>query len=518
MKYRVTLTADRTLFSEYRNIPLLQFLGCAPAERLPKFVFDFLAPYSVIENDTPLKAPYDLRLVESVLVNSIGRENVSVSVPKNISNYIDSETSVVGISTMDPLGLGPVTMMFTNAGRQTGYTKFYFYELLRELNKIRNSGKNFKIVVGGPGAWQIEARPSSMDELGIDHLVVGETEHVLPQIIDDVVQGSAERIIKVKGYPEISQIPNIQGATMHGLLEMNRGCGRNCEYCAPNLRSARNLPIDHIMKNIDVNVKHGVTSVWAQSEDIFLYKLEDHRWMNPNWDALIELFSAIVNHEGVTHTNPTHGTVSAPASNPEAFAKLSKVMRSGPNNIIGLQPGLETGSVRLAKSFMPRKALPLSIEEWPEVVFEGTKVLNENYWVPAYTAIMGLPGETKDDVLDTLRLIDRMEKELPEKIGEKAHWTVTVLSFVPLAALSSDEFFDVESQLTEERYYLLYRTWRHTILEVESLLPVLIKNPVTKTFTYRFLKFGAKRLVDALAAWGRNKGYDPERAMTIVTA
>ncbi|MEM0123611.1 MAG: radical SAM protein [Conexivisphaerales archaeon] len=515
MHHKIMLTADRTLFSEYRNIPLLQFLGCAPSERLPKFIFDFFSPYTMMEDGFPVKAPYDLRLVESLMTNAAGKGNVSVVTPKNIANYVDDETEIVGISTMDPLGLGPVTMMFTNAGRQTGYTKFYFYELLRELNRIRSYGKKFKIVVGGPGAWQLEIRPNSVEELGIDHIIIGETEHVMPQLMDDIMQGSAKKIIKTRGYPEISQIPNIQGATMHGLLEMNRGCGRNCEYCAPNLRSARNLPIEHIMKNIDVNVKHGVTSVWAQSEDIFLYGLEDHRRMNPNWDALFELFSSIVNHDGVTHTNPTHGTISAPASNPEAFSKLSRIMKASPDNIIGLQPGLETGSVRLTKSFMPRKALPFSDDEWPEVVFQGTKVLNENYWVPAYTAIMGLPGETNDDVLDTIRLIDRLERELPERIGERAHWTVTVLSFVPMAALSNDEFFDIESQLTEERFYLLYRTWRHIILEVDSLLPTFIKSPITRAFTYRILKFGAKKLIDAIADWGRNKGYDPERALVI---
>ncbi|MEM4062570.1 MAG: radical SAM protein [Conexivisphaerales archaeon] len=515
MHHKIMLTADRTLFSEYRNIPLLQFLGCAPSERLPKFIFDFFSPYTMMEDGFPVKAPYDLRLVESLMINAAGKGNVSVVTPKNIANYVDDETEIVGISTMDPLGLGPVTMMFTNAGRQTGYTKFYFYELLRELNRIRSYGKKFKIVVGGPGAWQLEIRPNSVEELGIDHIIIGETEHVMPQLMDDIMQGSAKKIIKTRGYPEISQIPNIQGATMHGLLEMNRGCGRNCEYCAPNLRSARNLPIEHIMKNIDVNVKYGVTSVWAQSEDIFLYGLEDHRRMNPNWDALFELFSSIVNHDGVTHTNPTHGTISAPASNPEAFSKLSRIMKASPDNIIGLQPGLETGSVRLTKSFMPRKALPFSDDEWPEVVFQGTKVLNENYWVPAYTAIMGLPGETNDDVLDTIRLIDRLERELPERIGERAHWTVTVLSFVPMAALSNDEFFDIESQLTEERFYLLYRTWRHIILEVDSLLPTFIKSPITRAFTYRILKFGAKKLIDAIAEWGRNKGYDPERALLI---
>ncbi|MGC9209002.1 MAG: B12-binding domain-containing radical SAM protein [Nitrososphaeria archaeon] len=516
MGYKVLLTADKTLFSEYRNVPLLQFLGCAPVEKVPKFIFDALSPYTELQDGLPIRAPYDVRLVESVLVDALGRDRVKVVVPKNIEEFIDEDTKVVGVSTMDPLGLGPVTMMFTNGGRDTGYTKYYFYQLIRKLNLLRRAnGYRFKIVVGGPGTWQLEIRPKAVDELNIDHVVIGETEHVLPQLIDDIVNGSPDRFIKVKGYPTIDQIPLIKGATLHGLLEINRGCGRNCEYCLPNLRSARHLPVDHIVKNIAVNVRYGVTSVWAQSEDVFLYRLEDHRYMNPNWEALIELFHAIVNADGVRHTNPTHGTISAPASNPEKFRKLSETMKAGPNNIIGLQPGLETGSVRLVKKYMSRKALPFSAEEWPDVVFEGTRVLNENYWVPAYTAIVGFPGETDEDVLDTIRLIDRMERELPEKVGEKAHWTVTVLSFDPLANLSDAEFFDVESQLTEMRFYLIYRTWRHTVLETEKFLPMLIKNSLARGLLSRFFAYGAKKVLDALAAWGRARGYDPEKAMTI---
>ncbi len=514
MPHKVVLTADKTLFSEYRNVPLLQFLGCAPREKVPKFLFDVLSPYSEMDDGTPRRAPYDVRLVEAVLVNAYGRENVTVTTPKALREHVRDGTEVLGISTMDPLGLGPVTMMFTNGGHWTGYTKFYFIKLMEEIKRLK-SEKGFKVVVGGPGAWQLLARESEIDRLGIDHVVEGETEHVLPDIIDDIVEGRADKIIKVRGYPSVEQIPNILGATLHGLLEVNRGCGRNCEYCSPNLRSSRNLPVDHILKNIDVNVRNGVYSVWAQSEDIFLYRLEDHRYMRPNWDALIELFSSIVNHPGVRHTNPTHGTISAPASDPERFAKLSAAMRSGPDNIIGLQPGLETGSVRLAKLYMPRKALPFSVDEWPEVVFNGTMVLNMNYWVPAFTAITGMPGETKDDVWDTIRLIDRMERELPEKVGPKAHWTVTVLSFVPLAGLSGEGFFDISESLTEERFYLIYRTWRHTVLETESFLPHVVKNPLTRRLFTPIFRYGARKVLEYMEAWGRSKGYDAQKAIAI---
>src|SRR2546425_289730 len=41
---RIVLTADATQMSEYWGIPLLPFFSCAPAEKVPRIVFDFLSP------------------------------------------------------------------------------------------------------------------------------------------------------------------------------------------------------------------------------------------------------------------------------------------------------------------------------------------------------------------------------------------------------------------------------------------------------------------------------------------
>ena len=59
--------------------------------------------------------------------------------------------------------------------------------------------------------------------------------------------------------------------------------------------------------------------------------------------------------------------------------------------------GLETGSVRMAKQIMPSKGVPFQIEDWPSIVLEGLRVLNENNWFPAMTLIVGNPGETDED-------------------------------------------------------------------------------------------------------------------------
>ena len=56
---------------------------------------------------------------------------------------------------------------------------------------------------------------------------------------------------------------------------------------------------------------------------------------------------------------------------------------------------------------------------------EGVKTLNENYWIPAFTLIMGLDNdEQPEDGWETIRLISELEREQPE-----AMFTATPLTF-----------------------------------------------------------------------------------------
>lgn len=70
---------------------------------------------------------------------------------------------------------------------------------------------------------------------------------------------------------------------------------------------------------------------------------------------------------------------------------------------------------------MPNKAKPFSPEEWPDVVFNGTVVFNSNLWYPVYTLLVGHPGETVDDVQDTIDMMYRLEYDVPEKVGRERH-------------------------------------------------------------------------------------------------
>ncbi|RLI62861.1 MAG: radical SAM protein [Candidatus Asgardarchaeum californiense] len=522
---RYILATDRTLSSKYRNIPLGDFLGCIPSERVPRFIFDFIAKVEPPLNTKGVArvAPYGLRKIEAALLEKgIPRKDIVVAHPSYLHNFIDNETKIVGIYTMDPLGFGPVSMMFCVGGKYTPYDALEFEALLNRLNEIRQSkGYKFKIVVGGPGAWQLSYKIERARELQIDHIVIGETEHIIDDIFEDIENDDAPEIIHVRNYPKIDQIPEIVGASLQGLVEVMRGCGRGCDFCLPNLRAARYMPLEKITSEISTNVKFGERGVWIHSEDIFLYKLEDHKTFIPNRDAVLELFNAIINVPGVHHAHPTHASIAAIAADPEMIQKSSEILRASPYNWIGIQPGLETGSGDLLVKHMPNKIKPFSADEWSDVVIEATAILNQNYWFPAYTIIIGLPGETDDDALATLELLERLETEVPQRVGpEKTHFIAAPLSFVPLAALKHKNMFNIEQEITEARFQVIYKAWQIIVREAHKSLNSLVNQPLPIKATINLImRFGGHAILRNIEKFGLRHGFTiPRKSRTLTIA
>ncbi|ASJ09956.1 ABC transporter ATP-binding protein [Thermococcus sp. P6] len=508
---RIVLSTDETLTSTYHNVPLLDFLGCAPVEKMPGWVYHILDSQLPDENGILSEAPYGLRKVEAALLTQgFGRDEVVVAHPRAIEQFIDDKTTIVALYEMDPMGLGPVSMMFTNGGRWTNYTKLKFLQLVRRINSIRDrKGYNFKLVVGGPGAWQIDFK--GREGLKIDHVVIGEVDHVAGDIFREIESGSADRTIQVKGWPRVDEIPTIVAPSYKGLVEVMRGCGRGCRFCEPNLRVARYIPLEKIEEEIRLNTKAGIDHAWLHSEDIFLYKVEDKRNFYPNAEAVIELFEMARRY--TRNVNPTHGAVAGALANPGMVETISRIVGANERHWIGIQVGFETASPRLIGLYMNNKMKPFSPEEWPWVLLNGTYVLNRNYWFPAYTTILGLPGEDEEDEIMTARLILTMERELEEKLGNRAHFSVTPLAFVPMGMLKGRDFFDVEGMMTEGRFLHLYYAWRHLYKEVTNGLPMVMRgNPFLIPF-YPLARLGARLVVRYLRKWGIKHGFNPDKRL-----
>ena len=120
-----------------------------------------------------------------------------------------------------------------------------------------------------------------------------------------------------------------------------------------------------------------------------------------------------------------------------------------------MEVGIETGSSRLMRELMRGKMLPYEPEQWREIVKQSIGILNDNDICPLGTLVMGLPGETIDDSLATMELIDDLK-------GMK-------LFYVPLLFTSEEECLLRESRqaeldnLTDLHWDFIATCWRHNI-------------------------------------------------------
>ena len=509
---KIVLTADRTLMSPYRHLSLATFFGCAPAldpnrkhssiwykllknQVTPKILFDFICNYTEHVNGVAKYAPYGLRKVEAGLLrDGFKREDVVVAHPNHIEKFIGPETQVVGTYEMDPLGMGPVTMTFTYGRKQISYDEFYCKELHMRINAAKKkTGSKAKVVVGGSGTWQYNHDPEKIEEYGLYALLEGELGGIAPEIdghagrfFNYLINGDFENMdpfrkrsdfkVNIKEFernerklhgrfvnfwdrPDIDDIPDIVEPSLHGMVEVMRGCGRGCKFCDVTLRALRYYPPEKVQREIEVNIKKGGDrSAWIHSDDIFVYGMNPRtsKGMEPNREALEELFTAVM-AAGVEHTNPTHGTLAGAIADEKLIPNISKIIKSSPSNLTGIQCGFETGSLRLIEKYADRKLAPYKPEEWHWVVKEAVKTLNEYSWIPAFTLIMGLDNdETPEDSWETIRIINELETEQPDSM-----FTVTPLTFVPIGLLEKSDFFNIGNEMSPAQLGVMYKTWQH---------------------------------------------------------
>ncbi len=485
---RYILVSDTTLSRNYRSVPLLDFLASAPTDALPNPIYSFLkGPPPAAEGGRAVVAPYAIRKLEAALLKGFPRRDVVVAHEDHVADFIDDETEIIGVSTMDPLGLGPLTMSYAVFFETAApaYVQRDFESLLARINRAR-SGKKAKLMVGGPGVWEFTVRPEELERNRIDYAFQGEADDVATELFRYVEEDSTENTRFFRGYqtfdaqyhkewapsrkfisryqfsrqfPALEDIPDIVGPSVKGMVEVMRGCGIGCDFCEVTLRPLRYYPPEKVKRELSVNASAGMENAWLHSDEIFAYG--HGRNFVPNEELLLGLMGAVMSTPGIRHTNPTHGRISIPAAYPELMKKLAKVMRAGPSNWIGLQVGVETGSDRLAAVHMPNKTLPLKVGadgSWAEIVWRGTYVMNTYYWRPAFTVQVGQADETPEDNWETVALINRMSNSTLQN-GSPFEFTITPMQHVPLGLLKSRDFRSVK--LDQSQLAVYYASYKH---------------------------------------------------------
>ena len=479
---KIVLTADETMMSRYRWGIFIGFSTCLPQGIVPDwFYFSVFSPSVPRKNGRALYADFGLRIVEASLAETFGEDEVAVVHPRDLEKVAGNRTEIIGISGHDFLGINPPTSEFVDMA-DTGppYNRVKFFELMSKPVM-----KEKIVVAGGKASWQL-ADEAIMDKLNIDYVHLGECEITIPELFSSILKGEKlPRIIKGKE-PSVEEIPNIRGATIHGLVEISRGCGRGCSFCTPDMHRPRFKSIEHIARDVRTNIEAGQRAVSLHAEDLLRYGTKR---IAPDGARVLGLIRRVASIDGIQRIGASHIALASVYHNPGLLKTVSEMCYSMlDQDWMGAQTGIETGSARLISKYMRGKALPSPPEKWREIVSQAFGILDDNSWFNATTLINGLPGETTEDVIESIELVEDLK-------GTSS--LIVPMNFVSMqgSTLDNNDTFTI-AKMMPEHWQLLGECVEHNL----AILPALLrryKNTYGGFIKSGLLYLAAKHMADA---------------------
>jgi radical SAM superfamily enzyme YgiQ (UPF0313 family) len=188
--------------------------------------------------------PAGVRLLERSLQREFPPEDIVACYPDDLDRFIGPRTRVVAVSTHNPLGVtfaaGVYTSIFGSSKQpiNSHYARAAFAKI--HSSPFRS---NFKVIVGGPGGWQI-TQTKTFDELGVDCVVEGRSESLEAMaLFQRAIQGEElPREVNVAHPKTRDAILVPDKRTTFGVVEMTTGCGRRCQFCVPDLNPQIDIP------------------------------------------------------------------------------------------------------------------------------------------------------------------------------------------------------------------------------------------------------------------------------------
>jgi len=418
--------------------------------------------------------PAGVRVLEKSILRDYSADDVVACFPDDLDKFIGPNTRIVAVSTHNPLGVtfaaGVYTSIYGSSKEPLNsiYTRVMF-------DKIKSSPyrKNFQVIVGGSGGWQI-MQTNAFEELGIDCVAEGRSESAdtLTLFRKAVAGETMPREINLAHPTSRDAILFPDKRTTFGVVEMTTGCGRRCQFCVPDLNPQIDLPKARIMEAVRANVRQGNKLISLATEDMFIWGQvhTDTPFFFPNREALVDLYAEIVETPGVEQHLLSHCTMAPFVVDPILIQQLSdKLLPKSPIHLPRLSThpqkkalvpliGLETGSVRMARQIMPSKAIPFSIDDWPSVVLEGLRIANQNNWFPMMTLMVGNPGETDQDVQDTLDLVYEMDRR-----GLFAFLVPSIFTPLHDTRMQHQTGVTQTRQLSPLQWQLMMKCWKHNL-------------------------------------------------------
>ncbi len=409
--FPVVLTADRTLTARYR----LLFEGMMAASQTttapPALFGRLLMPRGDRSAQRATVAPLGLRRIEAALLaGGFSADEVAVAGEDQLPRAVGTATRVIGVSSGEPAGMGmnSSTMAAIAGGRI--YPQAMFERLMRTIRRLNRDG-SARIVLGGPGAWQVAGDPAARKALGIDHVVTGYAEQNAAAVFRSLCRGEPLAEVLPGDWQSATAIPPIRGASTMGVVELSRGCGLGCSFCTIARVAMVHLPRETILADVETNLAAGMDNLAALSEDFFRYGA-DGLAVDP--DALLGLLRDIRRIRKVRLIQIDHANVASVAQYDDRQLETLHDLLVGEDRrrYVWVNVGVETASEELLRGMgAAGKMRRGDAEPWGAFCARQLRRLCRAKFFPMASLVIGLPGEREGQLRETLAWVESLGAE-----------------------------------------------------------------------------------------------------------
>lgn len=402
----VVLTADRTLIASYA-ILFDGMLAASQTSLVPAILMDkLLMPPAPHNGPAASVAPLGLRRIEAaLLVGGMQRNEVIVADPAMLEQVIGSKTRIIGISSGEPAGHGMNTSTMCEILGGNIYPEKMFLQLVSAIKRLRLEAPQAKVILGGPGAWQVAGDSDCRKALGLDHVVLGYAEGNIAELFQAIIRGEKLPEVIIGEPVDASRVPCIRGASTMGVVEISRGCGLGCAFCTIRNTPMIHLPPETIEADVRTNIEAGQRSIAALSEDFFRYGAAG---INAQPDTLIALLERLRRIPDLKLIQIDHcNVISIAQYTDEQLSHVKQLLTKGQRHRYPwVNVGVETASGELLKANGGGAKIGKDgTGRWPDLCREQMERLCAAGFFPMVSLVVGLPGETEEDAFKTLEWV-----------------------------------------------------------------------------------------------------------------
>ena len=296
-----------------------------------------------------------------------------------------------GFETTDNEEEADLILLNTCSIREKAQEKV-FHQLGR-WKKLKDKNPNLKIGVGGCVASQegdnIMKRAPQVD------IVFGpQTIHRVPKLYENVAENKLESVdITFPKTEKFDHLPEQSSDGPTAFVSIMEGCNKYCSFCVvPHTRGNEiSRPLDDILKEIEGLAEKGVKEVNLLGQNVNSYRDSKLKTKGLGLSNLIRSSSVIEGIERIQFTT----------SHPFEFGQdLIDIYQEIPQLISYVHLPVQSGSNDILKKMRRRH----SRDEYFEII-DKLKSARSGISISS-DFIVGFPGETEKDFLDTLDLVD----------------------------------------------------------------------------------------------------------------